>query len=345
MYKQMVHLWGSPMSPVIADLVLEYLEEDVLSKFLFKVPFYYRYVDDILICIPTNKLHMVTDGFNSFHPSLEFVPEEEQDGRIPFLDLLVIRKDDGKISTDWYHKETWSGRYLNFYSNLPLNYKRNTIAILARKIIDLSDEQFHQKNFELLRKTLINNKYPINFIDGTIKMFLTNKNNKTTDNNIDWNKICVMPYVRGLFEKIKCTFNKYDIKSIAKGFNMIGNSLFASLKDKTPAHLQSHLVYEIKCTCNAVYVGQTTRRLERRLYDHKYHAGKGSEHHSAMCKHMIDTGHQPLFDDTLVLRRERNKNKLDVIEMIEIKKRPSCINKQTDSLFLSNSYFNVLGIN
>lgn len=38
---------GSPASPVFADLILEILEDEVIKKLGFKLPFFYRYVDDI----------------------------------------------------------------------------------------------------------------------------------------------------------------------------------------------------------------------------------------------------------------------------------------------------------
>ena len=37
---------GSPISPMLTDLVLEDSEEVVLKKLIFKIHSYYRYVDD-----------------------------------------------------------------------------------------------------------------------------------------------------------------------------------------------------------------------------------------------------------------------------------------------------------
>ena len=45
---------GSPTSPMLADLVLEDLEEVVLQKWSFKIHSYYRYVDDTFLIIPNN---------------------------------------------------------------------------------------------------------------------------------------------------------------------------------------------------------------------------------------------------------------------------------------------------
>jgi len=40
---------GSPLSPVIADIVMQDLEKRVLETFNFDIPFYFRYVDDLVM--------------------------------------------------------------------------------------------------------------------------------------------------------------------------------------------------------------------------------------------------------------------------------------------------------
>jgi len=40
-------LMGSPLSPVIADIVMQELENTVLRSINFPIPIYYKYVDDI----------------------------------------------------------------------------------------------------------------------------------------------------------------------------------------------------------------------------------------------------------------------------------------------------------
>ena len=45
---------GSPISPMLADLVLQDLEEVVFKKLSFKIHSYYRYVDDTFLIIPNN---------------------------------------------------------------------------------------------------------------------------------------------------------------------------------------------------------------------------------------------------------------------------------------------------
>ncbi|XP_018310412.1 uncharacterized protein [Mycetomoellerius zeteki] len=99
---------GFPLSPVIADLVMQRLESRALSSIRFPLPFYYRYVDDIIMA-PDYSVSSILEIFNSQHPRLQFTMEVGSD-RLNFLDVVMIR-DNETIEFDWYHKPTFSGRY------------------------------------------------------------------------------------------------------------------------------------------------------------------------------------------------------------------------------------------
>ena len=62
---------GFPLSTVIADLVMRKLEVRTLSLIRFPLPFYYRFVDDILLA-PASSVRSILDIFNSQHPRLQF---------------------------------------------------------------------------------------------------------------------------------------------------------------------------------------------------------------------------------------------------------------------------------
>jgi hypothetical protein len=120
----------------------------------FRPPFFFRYVDDIITAVTKSQVQSVLTRFNSFHERIQFTLETETYNAIPFLDLKVIRNDDGSITTDWYYKATWSGRHLDFNSCLPISYKRNTVTLLTDKILKQSHMKFHEKNFSLMIDTL-----------------------------------------------------------------------------------------------------------------------------------------------------------------------------------------------
>lgn len=128
---------GSPLFPIVADIVMQDLEERVLKEMSLQMPFYYRYVDDILLAAPRESIPIILDKFNNYHERLKFTIEHEKNRAISFLDLLVEVRDN-TIIIDWFHKKTFSGRTLSFYSNHPLHHKKGTIYSMVDRAILLS---------------------------------------------------------------------------------------------------------------------------------------------------------------------------------------------------------------
>jgi hypothetical protein len=243
---------GSPVSPVVANLVMEHLEETVLSNLTFKPLLYLRYVDDIFCIAKKTDIETIHNNFNSFHKKLQFTIELETNNSIPFLDLNIARNNDGRLVTDWYHKNTWSGRYLNYNSYLPLTYKINTITILTKRILQLFDEKFHETNFEILKKTLINNNYPQQLVNRIIKSeqekhFQPLATNQSTS-ELSTNKFVFVPYDQRTYHSLKRLFKLHNIQVVAKPSNTLYKHTFSKLKDKTDKQIQSNLIYGVPCT-------------------------------------------------------------------------------------------------
>jgi len=154
---------GSPLSPIIADIVMQDLEACCLRNANCHLSFYFRYVDDIVMATPSDQIDTIFNSFNDYHPRIKFTIEHEEDGTLSFLDLLLYRSDH-KIHIDWFHKKTFSGRFLSFYSSHPLCHKIGTIYSLIDRAFLLSDPIFHQKNIELIIKLLLDNGYPLSLI-------------------------------------------------------------------------------------------------------------------------------------------------------------------------------------
>lgn len=93
---------GSPLSPTIADLTMRNLEERALDTLCIPLPFYFWYVDDIALTIPSNLINEAVNIFNFFHPRLQFTKEIWGD-KLNFLDVTIFKKSI-KVEFNWYHK-------------------------------------------------------------------------------------------------------------------------------------------------------------------------------------------------------------------------------------------------
>ena len=164
---------GLSISPIVADLVLEDIEENFLSKYNKSITSYYRYDDDSFIVIIKNMLTILLNYLNNVHNRLKFTFEKEgekqEKNKISFLDLLIERGRDERLSLDLYKKKSFLGRYINFMSNHSTSIEIGAIKNYVNKIYTLSDPQYHKKNIEMLKKDLRLNNYPDYFIKKHIK--------------------------------------------------------------------------------------------------------------------------------------------------------------------------------
>ncbi|XP_055590441.1 uncharacterized protein LOC129742556 [Uranotaenia lowii] len=90
---------GSPLSPVVASLLMEQLEETAIQCLRDKginLVMYKRYVDDCLIVGYENDIDCVLAEFNGQCPSIKFTLEKETENSLRFLDLKLSRCQ-GKI--------------------------------------------------------------------------------------------------------------------------------------------------------------------------------------------------------------------------------------------------------
>ena len=101
---------GSPLSATLANIVVEEAETKIINELTYYIKFYYRYIDDTLICLPKNKINDIFDKFNSIHPNLVITKENSINDSINFLDLN-IRVENNKIVTNWNRKPIWSGSW------------------------------------------------------------------------------------------------------------------------------------------------------------------------------------------------------------------------------------------
>ena len=121
---------GSPVSTVIANLIMEDVEKRALSTFHSPPKIWKRYVDDTFVIIHKNSVEDFLDHLNTIENSIKFTIDKEVNHTLPFLDTLVRRNQHGKFSTSVYQKPTNSNRYLNLRSDHPLEHKQSVVRSL-----------------------------------------------------------------------------------------------------------------------------------------------------------------------------------------------------------------------
>jgi len=338
---------GSPLSPVVADLILQNLESTILNDLNYKPTFYYKYVDDIALSVPFSQLHSLLAKFNSFHHRLRFTMEIDGEGdRLNFLDLTIIKQDNTLIF-DWFRKPTFSGRFLNYHSHHPFTHKRGTMYGLIDRVIRLSHPRFHENNFDHIIKVLLDNGYPLDLIFSSIRrrLYTRSYGNRTKSNEQEKRASIpyfVIPYVSCVSKNFIHFFKNISFSKLAFSCYNKLNKFIKVLKDVLPVSSRSNVVYKINCLdCDASYVGQTKRALSIRVNEHRNHIRRNSTQPSVITDHRLNSKHEFDWDNARVLDKETNYNKRLIAEMIYIKKQKQGLNAQIDTELLDPIYNNL----
>ena len=84
---------GSPLGRVLVGIFITDLERTILLILRKHTSPWKRYVDDTISYIKEESIEHVLSKLNSYHDNIEFTYDMENDGKLAFIDVIVLRKD------------------------------------------------------------------------------------------------------------------------------------------------------------------------------------------------------------------------------------------------------------
>ena len=96
----------------------------------------------------------------------------KENGQLAFLDVLVVRNEDGSFTTTVYRKPTHSDRYLHWTSNHHVKDKLSgirTLVYLYHATHYCSTASLKMAELAHLRKTFADNGYPEEFVEIALR--------------------------------------------------------------------------------------------------------------------------------------------------------------------------------
>ena len=318
---------GSSLGPILADIFMSDLENKVFDTFDGNLPLLYkRYVDDIfLVFNDRDDCELFYEYINRQHPNIKFTLDIEENECLPFLDVLVSRSADGVVSTSLYRKDTFSGLMMQYDSFVPVSYKKSLVNGLIHRAWKIcSSSELFQSELTYIKRLLLSNGFPLKFINRQIKLFL-NKKQAAIPKDIQFGPVRRKLYISLPFSgqnsiKLSRQLNRVVTKlAPCVSLNLVFTATnrlncISKLKSPIPILNKSNVIYQINCLeCQEFYVGLTTRRLCKRLYEHK------NRNYSAIYKHSSDADHKINYDNPKVLASDTIKIRLQVKETLLIK--------------------------
>ncbi|XP_014235378.1 uncharacterized protein LOC106658073 [Trichogramma pretiosum] len=300
---------GSPISPLVSDIVIGDLEEtclEELSKEGCNPMFFFRYVDDFVLCIHRNHVDWVVKQFTSYDPSLQLTFELEENRRINFPHLTLIVREYF-IITDWYQKP------INILTQDTLPNKRSLYIFKRPWKIKTNNE---------------NKKSPPK-VDETgpseeARTWTQQQQPKRATKQSPEDEFSAVSYTAGpsyhycILSVSDTLLTSYVVASAVDGLVDPGrtrNEPAAKRTDVTDEVRQEHKNTEKCKSVFAVYME------EHEKDDHQMH-----------------------WENVKILDYENNLHRRKVAEMVYTNTNKNTINKQEDTELLNDIYFNILNM-
>ena len=104
---------------------------------------------------------------NESHPSIIFTTELEENGKLPFLGMNVIR-NGCRLDTTVYRKPTDTGLLLHYHSHVDARYKRSLLNTMLNRAFKLSSTwKFFHEECERLKEIFSRLRYPDELVQST----------------------------------------------------------------------------------------------------------------------------------------------------------------------------------
>ena len=298
---------GSPLGPLFANIFLSHHEHNWLRNSPVKPLLYKRYVDNTLLLIPMNSdIPKLLEYLNSQHKNIRFTCESEVNDSISFIGILItcikLANNMYGYQTTVYRKPTNTSLLMNFNCFTALSYHLSVIKCLVHRALHLySTWNLFHNEINFIRTLMLRNAYPSLLVDRIIKNSLSKFYNPAP---IKFGPKKERLYIGLPFLGKPTDAIRRSIKQICKQFLPNKDAIiyfkpgprtshFFRLKDVTPFEMRSHVVYMYTCaSCNASYIGQTTRHIPQRISEHRgvsHLTGKvmKSQVHSSIRDHVL----------------------------------------------------------
>ena len=142
---------GSPLGPLLANIFMASLEEDLIPTLKSCLYNWERYVDDTHPYVEPTKVEMILSKLNNYHPNMKFAFQVEKNNEVNFLDVLIKRVNNNKLETGVYPKPTSTDICINWNTRAPTEWKIGTLRnLIKRAKLICSDEGLVKEEMKYL---------------------------------------------------------------------------------------------------------------------------------------------------------------------------------------------------
>ena len=344
---------GSPLGVLFANMYMAKVEERTFRS-RRKPTLYARYIDDIFVTYEDD------DDLSNIQTALQensvltFTIEKSQEDKMPFLDVLIQRENNG-FNTTVYTKPTNIGRCLNARGECPETYKRSVVsAYVNRALTHCSTWRQTHAELDRIRQLLTNNGYREEMVENCIRSKMDKfQEDETNSHEEEVRKIPLyyrMNYgtkfkdesqvFRGIIQRGVSTINpeeKLDLRIYCRPNQMASLVMRNCTAPPKEKETRTNIVYKFICpernceSSETSYIGLTRTTLRRRM---QYHRNQGAIFQHYTEKHDKRPTVKELLESTDIIGQESTTRRLMIAEAVSIKLQKPTLNVQTASQYV-----------
>ena len=294
---------------------MNHLENEIISGPHSRyIRFWRSYVGDV-ICVwngtDTQALSLL-QTLNDFDSNMQFTLENAGD-HLNYLDFSINLTEVNNVlqaSFGIFRKTSFSGVSIHADSLHPSAHKMVVVNSAIHRLLNLplsaaaiEDEILHIEGIASLNGLDINVRSLIQ--RRRLRSLLSNSFTSEPKRQ----KCLRLPFLGRASYKLAAELKHFGFRVGFYPLRTIGN--LSSLKDREST-MEKSGVYRASCgVCNSVYVGQTCRKLSKRLHEHKTKGG------SAIFSHCSNSGHDPDQISIALLHQCNKSVVMNILEEIE----------------------------
>ena len=220
------------------------------------------------------------NDLNSLVETIKFEVEEETEGCLSFLDVKVI-KIDNMTKFKIFRKPTNNNLIINAKSTHMLSVKRSALRSMFLRALNIVSPEFLDEEFSYIRDIGVQNHFRSDEIDTCLELAKKSyyRNDKPSPFNLKTS--LVLPF-HPCLENTTYPLKLLNIDVVFSYRNTIGRTIIRN----TPKY-DAGIVYRVPCECGKHYLGQTCKKLSKRLNQHK-EAIRTNSMSNAINKHTYD---------------------------------------------------------
>ncbi|XP_065657975.1 uncharacterized protein LOC136082496 [Hydra vulgaris] len=254
---------------------------------------YKRYVDDTHARFDSKeKQELFLKTLNEQNPSIKYTVElENRRKQLNFLDISITNTMNGFYEFQIHRKDAITNVQKKPNSNINPSIVTGVFKGFLCRAKQICSQKHLLQEIDFLIDTFLENGYNKSNLIKITKNYLDRVSKNTTSKQLN-KQFVTQPWKPIIGPKLRREFKKQNIRVIFTSPPNL-NNILCNNKTKLPPNSNPG-VYELKCSCGSIYIGETKKKIISRSAEHQRACknqkwlSSGATEHSRTCRGTFD---------------------------------------------------------